>query len=191
MIEKSPSRPWSKVLRIADLSHRHATRFAVEPDSVLIQAIADDLGLLGLRKLRFKGEVAPAGKSDWTLTAKIGATVQQPCVVTLDPVTTRIDETVERKFLAEKPEHEAGSEHEMDADETIDYLGDTIDVGEIMVEALAVLLPLYPRAKGVAPADAVFTEPGVTPMTDEQARPFAGLGALRDQLKNGGEEDPK
>ena len=50
-------------------------------------------------------------------------------------------------------------------------------------EALALALPDFPRAEGVELGPAVFTEPGATPMTDEAAKPLAGLADLRDRLK--------
>ncbi|MCX8227096.1 MAG: DUF177 domain-containing protein, partial [Sulfitobacter sp.] len=39
---------------------------------------------------------------------------------------------------------------------------------------------------GAELGQAVYAEPGVAPMTDEDARPFAGLAQLREKL-----EDPK
>jgi hypothetical protein len=44
-----------------------------------------------VRKLRFIGTLEPEGAQDWRLTADLGATVVQPCVVTLAPVTTRLE----------------------------------------------------------------------------------------------------
>jgi hypothetical protein len=35
----------------------------------------------------------------------------------------------------------------------------------------------------------VVTEPGVAPMRDEDARPFAGLAGLKDQLSDGSKDD--
>ncbi len=52
-----------------------------------------------------------------------------------------------------------------------------------MFEALTLALPLYPRADGADLGEPVFTEPGKRPLTDEDARPFAGLKDLRDRLK--------
>jgi uncharacterized metal-binding protein YceD (DUF177 family) len=57
-----------------------------------------------------------------------------------------------------------------------------IDVSAVMAEALALHLPLYPRAGGADLGEAVFTEPGLAPMRDEDAKPFAGLAGLRDTL---------
>jgi len=44
--------------------------------------IAEELGLSDLRKLRLQGRVFEDG-TDWVLDAQLGATVVQPCVVTL------------------------------------------------------------------------------------------------------------
>ena len=52
-----------------------------------------------------------------------------------------------------------------------------------MVEALSLALPLYPKAEGAQLEDTTFAQPGITPMSDEAARPFSGLSALRDKLK--------
>jgi len=54
-----------------------------------------------------------------------------------------------------------------------------IDPAAVMIEALALAMPLYPRAEGADLGEAVHAEPGVTPMRDADARPFAGL---RDRL---------
>ena len=49
--------------------------------------------------------------------------------------------------------------------------------------ALVLALPEYPRSEGAELGEAIFTEAGLAPMKDEDARPFAGLAALKDQLK--------
>jgi uncharacterized metal-binding protein YceD (DUF177 family) len=68
-------------------------------------------------------------------------------------------------------------------DAEIDPLPEVIDVAEIAAEALALALPLYPRAPGAALGEAVFAPPGVTPLGDTDLKPFAGLSALADKLK--------
>ena len=173
----------SNILRVADLSQNKSTRFTLTLDTAQMSAIATGLGLDALRKLRFEGTLVSEGKHDWRLEAKLGATVVQPCVVTLAPVTTRIDGTVTRRFLAQMPDDVPEDEEiEMPEDETIDQLGSQIDLDAVMSEALALALPLYPRAADATLTQAQFTEPGKAPMRDEDARPFAGLKSLRDSL---------
>lgn len=169
-------------IRFAELSTHQPTPFEITPSHEQMDRMAQELGLISLRKLRFSGEIRPQGASDWTLNAVLGATVEQACVVTLQPVTTRIDEAVSRSYLAEMPEATPDSETEMPEDDTAEPLPRTLDLTVVLREALALALPLYPRAPDAALETASFTEPGKTPMTDEDARPFAGLKDLRDNL---------
>lgn len=171
------------VVRLADLPNRKRTHFTIEPDAPGRAALAEALDVLVVRKLRFDGALIPLGKRDWRIEATLGATVSQACVVTLEPVTTRIDEDVTRTYVAHFDFPDA-DEVEMPEDDTTDPMPETLDLVEVMTEALALALPAYPRKDGVEAQTARFTEPGKTPMSDEDARPFAGLAALRDSLEN-------
>jgi uncharacterized metal-binding protein YceD (DUF177 family) len=166
-------------VRLSDPGQRQAIPFALAPDAGERARIADFLGIPAVRKLRFEGRLAPQGRQDWHLEADLGATVVQDCVVTLAPVTTRIDERVERRYLAQVTPPPMG-ESEMPEDDTIEELPQSLDLVEVMVEALALALPPYPRAEGVELGEVVATEPGAEPLTEERARPFAGL---KDALK--------
>ncbi|MEO0904769.1 MAG: DUF177 domain-containing protein, partial [Pseudomonadota bacterium] len=75
---------------------------------------------------------------------------------------------------------------EMPDDDTVEALPETLDLAAVMTEALSLALPPYPRSEGADLSNAVFAEPGVTPMTDDDAKPFAGLGALRESLEKKG-----
>jgi len=169
-------------LRPADLANTTPTTFLLTPDHETCAAIAQALGLLALRKVRFEGQLEPQGKRDWRLTARLGATVVQTCVVTLAPVTTRIEDHVERFWRADMEQSDTDAELEIPQNTDEEPLGAEIDLGQVMVEALALALPAYPRAEGAKLDQAAFTTPGQAPMTDEEARPFAGLAALRGKL---------
>lgn len=177
--------------RVSDLPQNRPTPFTLRPGTEFCQTLKDELGILGLRKLSFTGHVKASGKSDWELSGRLGATVVQPCVVTLAPVTSRIEVDVQRHYLAQLDASGADGdddEIEMPDDENAELLTGTIDVGQVMSESLALNLPLYPRADDAELSVTVFTEPGQTPMKDEDARPFAGLAGLRDKLAGDGEK---
>lgn len=171
----------TSLLRVADLPNTAPTLFDLRPDSAQCAALGDELGLLALRKVRLRGQIAAQGPRDWVLSATLGATVVQGCVVTLDPVTTRLDVPVRRLFVADYIEPEE-SEAEIPEDETCEPLRETIALDVILQEALVLHLPLYPRAPGAQLQEAHFSPPGTDPLSDETARPFAGLAALRDTL---------
>ena len=63
-----PDTPSSKTeLVFSSLSTKHATAFELRPDAPEMTRIVQELGLQGLRKVRFTGKIAPAGKADWHL----------------------------------------------------------------------------------------------------------------------------
>lgn len=172
------------VISVSALRRNRETRFALEPDAEARAEIADALGIVGLRKLRFAGDLVPQGKSGWRLSGDLGATVVQSCVVTLDPVSTRIDVAVLRRFVPEDEidTPDPGSEMEMPEDDSLEPLTEVIDLRAVLTEALALALPPYPRKDGAALGEAVYADDGVTPLTDQSAKPFAGLAALKDKL---------
>lgn len=176
------------VIRVSDLARGAVRAVAIAPEPETLQAIGDALGLVELRKLRLDGELLPIGKGDWRLEARLGATVVQPCVVTLAPVVTRIEEPVSRNWVAgwEVPD---ADEVEIPEDVDDEPLGTEIDLGQVMVEALALALPAFPRAEGADLGETSFAAPGVTPMSDDDAKPFAGLAALRDKLAGDGTDE--
>ncbi len=172
-----------ETLRIADLANKSATDFDLKPDANTRATISDTVGLSAIRKLTFSGAISPEGARDWVLTGDLGATVVQPCVVTLEPVTTRLDEKVSRRYLADMPDVE-GLEIEMPDDDTAEPIPATLDLYAVLVEALTLAIPMFPRVDGAALDTISVSEPGVTPMTDDDAKPFAGLGALKQALED-------
>ena len=171
------------VLRLSDLRRRGGARFALAPDEAARAGMARALDVLALPALRFEGRVEPQGDEDWRLEGRLDARVVQSCVVTLEPVESAVSEPVERLYLAAWTEPE-DAEVEM-PEEDREPLPAAIDLLAVAREALALALPPYPRAPGVELGEAVFAAPGAAPLTDADARPFAGLAALRDRL--GGE----
>ena len=94
------AQPYSHPFRRATLAARKPTRFDLRPDEDQRAAIAADLGLIALRSVALTGELRPTGRQDYVLEAQLRAEAVQACVVTNDPVTTRIDEPVLRRYLA-------------------------------------------------------------------------------------------
>ncbi|MGJ8546716.1 MAG: YceD family protein [Sulfitobacter sp.] len=180
--------PSDSKFRVSSLSQNTPSPFEIRPNAPALAQIAQEMGLDGLRKLSFKGQIIADGKNDWRLDARLGATVIQPCVVTLAPVTTRIEEDVTRRFISDFS-HPDEPEVEMPDDDNSEKLGTWIDPEAIMIEALTLALPLYPRADEAALGSKQYAAPGVTPMRDEDAKPFAGLAGLRDALGGASPKD--
>lgn len=172
-------------IRPADLAQRRPHQFTLTPDAEHCARIAEHLDLIDLRKARLEGKLTPVGARDWDLDARLGATVVQPCVATLAPVTTRIEEPVARHYRTHMPDEITASEIEMPEDDALEPLPDAIDLYEVFTEAVALALPQYPRAPTAELEQSTFTEPGKAPMTDDDVRPFATLAGLKRKLEGG------
>lgn len=177
---------WGAELRLRDLSDAHAHPFRLVPTSEDLEEMAATLGLSSVKKLSFEGKMIPVGKRDWRLEGKLGATVVQPCVATLAPVTTRIDADVSRSYLAQFKEDAEEEEMEMPADDA-EPLPVSLLLSTVAHEELALAAPDYPRVEGAELAVTQFTESGKEAMTDEDLKPFASLKSLRDKLQKDGD----
>lgn len=136
-------------------------------------ALSDLWDAQDVPKLQFSGSVEPLGKLGWALTGRVRATVIQTCVVTLRPVATKIDTAVARQFVPDR----ADRIDDADPDDIVEPLRDSVDLGLIASEEVALALPDYPRA-----ADAELPEQAPPP-EPERKNPFAVLAQLKDDAK--------
>ncbi len=132
-------------------------------------ALARRLGLLGLDLLRATAKIEPAdgpdgpdGQGDGRLlrlSGHLSAELSQACVVTLEPVASRIEEDFTLLYGLEPdstPAVEAAAEVVVDpeAEAPPEPLGPGgLDLGEVVAQQLAVALDPYPRAPGAALAE--------------------------------------
>ena len=174
--------PLSRIYEVETLPANRLIKFDLQPTSDEMEKVKTLLGLTGLKKMRFQGEIAPLGARSWQLDADLGATVSQECVISADPVRTRIDTSIRMKFLPASKMPDESDEN--DLDDELEELGKTIDIGVIAVEALSLEIPLYPRKEGVELQNTTAAPVGEAPLTEAEIKPFAGLAALKEKLEN-------
>lgn len=155
-----------------------------EPDERT--AIARRLGLLELPSLRATLTVTRlADGESFGVKGKLEAAVVQECVVSLTPIAAKVDEAVSGLFVPARQlavgKHEEIDDPLAEIPEAIS--NGAIDVGELVVQHLALGLDPYPRQAGVAPA-----LPRSVAPSEEKRKPFEGLAAL---LQNKEKNDKK
>lgn len=168
------------VLRTGGLSRRRPTAFDLAPDAAERAAMAAELGLLSLPAFRFSGEARPEGRADVTVAGRLSARAVQACVVTLEPVETLVEETVDLHFREGMAAPQA-AETEIPEDTDSEPLPESIDLMALAQEALMLALPLYPRAPGAELGEVEAHPPGAAAEAEEEARPnpFAALSGLQ------------
>ncbi len=141
-------------------------------------ALARRFGLIAIAGLRASGGLRRSDRGRVRLRVTLEAAVTQTCVVTLDPVANRIEEDLDILF---EPERRASAVLDIAFDPASDrepLAGDSLDLGEVIAEELAVALDPYPRKPGVA----VEIGPGGSGGRGREpppGGPFEALAALR------------
>jgi uncharacterized metal-binding protein YceD (DUF177 family) len=101
----------------------------------------------------------------------VSATVGQTCVVSLEPMETEVNETVDLLFTPEAGEERAARQADADTEPPEPLVNSRVDLGAIATEFLILGIDPYPRKPGAAFA---------APKSDDAgAHPFAALAALK------------
>ncbi len=176
MTEESPSEPeFSRIVRVRELPSEGA-EYGIFADEAERAALSRRFGLVSLDLLEATGLLRPQPGGVVRYSSRLRARVTQICVVTLEPVPDEIDIEVDIVF---RPELASGFDGEvvLDAQEDSEPLfGDSLNLGEIIAEEMALALNPYPRANG---AEAAIGPEPLDEREIEAARPFAALAALR------------
>lgn len=160
---------------------RYEKLFA-EPDE--LSDIAQEFGLVALQVLKSELEVQP-WRSGLRVRGKIIAEVVQSCTITLEPVTQSIDELLDRVFLPESEIEAPPTDSEgaiildADKDDTPEVLiGPMFNLGQIVLEQLALEIDPYPKAPGAELGDVYQQELHV------RESPFSALEGLKTENKD-------
>ncbi len=142
-------------------------------------AVARRLGILAVDRLTAELTVKSISSRLFRVQGTWEAAVQQACVVTLEPVADSPKGSFEAAFEASDGRRAApqGADVEIDpeaADPAEALPAEGIDLGELVVQELAVALNPYPRAPG-AEIPAEYRPPEV----EEDNGPFAALKVLK------------
>ena len=172
----------SHPLRLCDMPKSKSTGFDARFSKDEMAQIAITLSAISVKKMRIFGKISPLGAKDWVLNATAGATVTQTCVVTLEPVQTRVDCPITLTYSTDYQADSIESVTEMTTDENFEPLTDEIDLTAIANEVIAMALPDYPKSPDAQLKTSTFAAKDITPMTDADTKPFASLASLKDKL---------
>lgn len=132
-------------------------------------ALAKRFAFLALDRLEASVTLVPLPGGLIRLAAEVSAEVQQECVLTLEPVASRIAERFTLVYGASSEEGELVLSGEAELVEPL--VGGTIDLGEAVAQQLSLALDPYPRAPGAE--ESLSAEPAA-------ASPFAALAGRKE-----------
>ncbi|MEM9206251.1 MAG: YceD family protein, partial [Pseudomonadota bacterium] len=147
--------------------------------------LADALGVDGVESLNVDIEVKPWRKAGLTVSGEVRIMATRTCSVTLDAYLETVAAPVLRRF---SPDGERGQTNlktiadiHFDDDDPPDALdGLELDLGEVILEAIILAMPLHPRKPDVEFDPNTVREMNENQPTDdgETNRPFANLADL-------------
>jgi uncharacterized metal-binding protein YceD (DUF177 family) len=171
----------SNPFSVSALSPKKPTRFDVTATAVDLLKMTAFFEIISVKTFKFRGEITPKDKYDFVLIGHLVATVEQACIISLEPVFTKITEEVTLTYLCSMPIPDA-DDVEIPEDDTLEPLPENIDPTNVGIEALSLALPPFPRLQNATLTQAVFTAPGVKPFDSADVNPFAGLAGLVERL---------
>jgi len=162
-----PQLPYSEPVRLHQIGS--GVKRTLTPDAAARARIARALDLASLDAVEAEVNLVPTA-SGWTLSGRVRADLAQTCGITLEPLPLRIDEAFSVQLAL--PVDEESEEIIITLeDESPDVVEDgQIDLGQYVVEQLALHLDPFPRKPG-----AEF----VQPPEPTEISPFAVLKQLR------------
>jgi uncharacterized metal-binding protein YceD (DUF177 family) len=157
----------------------------LHPDPSQRAAIAHAAGISDLSEFAADIVLKRWRRDGVEISGELNARIEQPCVVTLEPVEQEIREDFRFTFLPERsalakplsgPDREIVLDPEGDDPPEL-FSGDTIDVWPVVFEVFSLAIDPFPRKPG-----AELPAPGATHSGSpegETASPFAALKALK------------
>ena len=165
--------PWSHPVRRDDVPET-GLHLDLVADDATRAAIAGVAGIKALPRLAATFDVARQG-AGLKVIGEVVATVEQTCVVTLEPLTSELREPIDLAFVqphAGEPAEEAADDIDPGSEDEPETLVDGVaDLGLVATEFLLLAIDPYPRKPG-----AVFEAPKTA---DDGGHPFAALEALK------------
>ena len=154
------------------------TEVSVKADAEERAALAERFGIVAIHALSSRFVATPWRRGGVEVRGEIAAEVEVVSVISLEPFTTGIGESVVRYFQAETaPGHKPAvlSVEPLEEEEPDIIVGGAIDLGEIAAESLALALDPYPRKSG----EVFHGETTEIAGERQQESPFAVLSRLK------------
>ena len=166
--------PWSLPVAVADIPET-GRQVDLVADALTRAAVAKVAGVPGLPRLEAKFELTRHGPDGVRVVGHVSATVEQNCVLTLEPMENEVEEDIDLVFAPPRalPSNADGADERPPPDETPETLREGIvDLGAVATEFLLLGIDPYPRKPG-----AVFSAPEAK--ENVASSPFAALAALK------------
>lgn len=166
---------------LVDIIPTRGMDMEIEANAAERSALAERFVISEVRSLSASVHLqAIAGGTLFRVDGRLRAEVVQACVVTLEPLEEKIDETFTMTFGGSEESDSMELDLSPDEDDPPEPLIDgAIDLGEVVAEHLALALDPFPRKAGAVMAK-ITDEPIEV---ENKVSPFAALAGLKEKKR--------
>jgi len=169
--------PFSRCIKVANLRSGRKTNFTIKLNEQEKSDLASYLDVANILVFNCSIDLKPF-EGGWLVVGKIKLVASQFCVVTLDKIRTELRIPLKRFLMLGHDKHPPSDFSPLDLNLVdADPLTELVELGDIISEELILMLPRYPRKKGVI----LKSDPGFFE-SDEESNPFQKLANLRKDL---------
>ncbi len=174
--------PFSRMFSVEDLQRDRSVTLTLTANADECRAVAHTLGIEAVYSLTAKLDITRQARSLLKVVGEVRASIEQACVVTLEPFATDVIEPISIRFAPEdvssreprKVDVAEAVQVTMEDDPPDPLISGRVDLGGVCVEFLALALDPYPRKPGVA-----FETETVVIEDEKEPSPFAALASLK------------
>lgn len=142
-----------------------------------LRDVAQELNILSVSNLSSRYRIVSIAGGAYRLTGSLSASVEQACVVSLEPVAGKVEASFDVEFWPELKSEESDEDSSVLSGSDVELLEHgLIPVGRIVFETLSASLDPYPRREG---AEFSWEDPKSGQVST--SNPFAALSKLKDK----------
>ncbi|MEM9014006.1 MAG: DUF177 domain-containing protein [Pseudomonadota bacterium] len=141
--------------------------FLLKPSEDLLPSIADRLGVLSVQSLRGEAHVSVANGLV-IVSGQLTGALERKCVVTLEAMIEPLRDEFQLRFAPSRMGAIPYGDDESDLDSPEPLDGDSLDLGEILIQQAALAMAAHPRKSGAEDIIAAYGE-------EDDTSPFAVL----------------
>lgn len=169
--------PFTRIIKISDLQFNQKNTFSIRLNDQETANLIKFLGITNIFSFNCKINFKPV-QDGWLILGIINLVASQQCVITLDNVRTKLKISLKRMLISEANiKHKETASPDLDL-EDIDQITEILELGDIITEEIILMLPKYPRKKGVK-LENHYTDS----KNNIKPHPFQGLANLKQDLE--------
>ena len=173
------SNPIQLIISLFELKRARKINFYHNCSAEELSELALMLQVEKIKFFSFKGQITLTNKTTAMLRGSFSTRLIQSCVISLSPVRTKIEKAVTLNYEISKFNKRQKSVSVSPNFDEPEQIYEEVNIGDVMLEALSLEIPLYPKKEGINFTGITITDTGIKPLELTRNNPFVSLKGLK------------